>query len=138
MRELNCAHVLTAADAPVAGSHTIRIDGDRIAAVAAAPGANGKRLFAMPALVNAHDHARTESAQRDADHAGAQPGGARVKPAKSNPGDTIQDTSVQPSPAASAACIARVAAARSAASNAAETLACFDAQGAYQAALPQP
>ena len=61
MRELNCAHVLTAADAPVAGSHTIRIDGDRIAAVAAAPGANGKRLFAMPALVNAHDHARTLS-----------------------------------------------------------------------------
>ena len=36
MRELHCAHVLTAADAPAVGAHTIRIDGDRIAAVEAA------------------------------------------------------------------------------------------------------
>ena len=33
MRELHCAHVLPDADAPVAGAHAIRIDGDRIAAV---------------------------------------------------------------------------------------------------------
>jgi cytosine/adenosine deaminase-related metal-dependent hydrolase len=58
MRELHCAHVLTAADAPVAGPHTIRIDGDRIASVAASV-VSGKRLLAMPALTNAHDHART-------------------------------------------------------------------------------
>jgi 5-methylthioadenosine/S-adenosylhomocysteine deaminase len=61
MRELHCAHVLPAADAPVGGAHTIRIDGDRIAAVEAAPAFGGKRLFAMPAPANAHDHARTLS-----------------------------------------------------------------------------
>jgi len=58
MRELHCAHVLTAADAPVAGRHAIRIDDDRVASVAASV-VSGKRLLAMPALTNAHDHART-------------------------------------------------------------------------------
>jgi cytosine/adenosine deaminase-related metal-dependent hydrolase len=60
MRELHCAHVLTAADAPAGGPHTIRIDGDRIAAVEAAKPAS-KRLLALPALTNAHDHARVIS-----------------------------------------------------------------------------
>jgi 5-methylthioadenosine/S-adenosylhomocysteine deaminase len=61
MRELHCAHVLGAPDVPVAGPSSIRIDGERIAAVEPAPAAGPKRLFAMPALVNAHDHARTLS-----------------------------------------------------------------------------
>jgi cytosine/adenosine deaminase-related metal-dependent hydrolase len=60
MRELHCAHVLPGADAAVGGAHTIRIDGDRIAAVeAATPPA--RRLLALPALTNAHDHARVTS-----------------------------------------------------------------------------
>ena len=60
MRELHCAHLLPAADAPVVGAHTIRIDGDRIAAVEAGKPAS-RRLLALPALVNAHDHARVTS-----------------------------------------------------------------------------
>jgi len=57
MRDINCAHVLTAADKPAARNHTIRIDGERIAAVAPAAGAS-EPLFALPPLANAHDHAR--------------------------------------------------------------------------------
>jgi 5-methylthioadenosine/S-adenosylhomocysteine deaminase len=60
MRELHCAHVLPGADAPVGGAHTIRIDGSRIAAVEAAKPPAG-RLLALPALTNAHDHARVTS-----------------------------------------------------------------------------
>ena len=59
MREYNCAHVLTAADAPVANAQTIRIDGDRIASVAATPAAvHPAPVLALPVLANAHDHAR--------------------------------------------------------------------------------
>jgi 5-methylthioadenosine/S-adenosylhomocysteine deaminase len=61
MRELHCAHVLSAADASVGGAHTIRIDRDRIVAVEEATTTASKRLIALPALVNAHDHARTTS-----------------------------------------------------------------------------
>lgn len=61
MRELDCAYLLHAPEAPVAGPHTIRIDGERIAAVEPARSAGGKRLLAMPAIANAHDHARTLS-----------------------------------------------------------------------------
>ena len=60
MRELHCAHVLPGAAAPVGGAHTIRIDGDRIAAVETAK-APVRRLLALPALTNAHDHARLTS-----------------------------------------------------------------------------
>ena len=60
MRELHCAHVLTAADAPVGRRHTIRIDGDRIAAVEAAKPRSPGALLALPALANAHDHARVD------------------------------------------------------------------------------
>jgi cytosine/adenosine deaminase-related metal-dependent hydrolase len=60
MRELHCAHVLPAADAPVGGAHTIRLDGDRIVAVEAAQFPS-RRLLAMPALTNAHDHGRVTS-----------------------------------------------------------------------------
>ncbi len=60
MRELNCAHVLRDADAPVGGPHVVRFEDDRITAVEA--GRTGtRRLLAMPALTNAHDHARTIS-----------------------------------------------------------------------------
>ena len=58
MREIACAHLLTAADKPAVRDHTIRIDGTRIASVAPASGAS-EQLFALPALANAHDHART-------------------------------------------------------------------------------
>jgi cytosine/adenosine deaminase-related metal-dependent hydrolase len=61
MREIHCAHVLTAADAAVSGGQSIEIEGDRISAVRAEATPAGKRLFALPALVNAHDHARTVS-----------------------------------------------------------------------------
>ncbi len=56
MRELSCAHVLTAADAAATPARTIRIDGDRIAAVE--PASSGEPVLALPVLVNAHDHAR--------------------------------------------------------------------------------
>ena len=59
MRELHCAHVLAAAEAPAAGGRTIRIDGESITAVETRAGAPSERLLAMPVLVNAHDHART-------------------------------------------------------------------------------
>jgi cytosine/adenosine deaminase-related metal-dependent hydrolase len=61
MRELNCAHLLLGADAPVAGAHTIEIDSDRISTVAAINKVGSPRLLVLPALVNAHDHARTLS-----------------------------------------------------------------------------
>jgi cytosine/adenosine deaminase-related metal-dependent hydrolase len=57
MREINCTHVLTAADKAAVGHHTIRLDGERITAVEPARGAT-ESLFALPALANAHDHAR--------------------------------------------------------------------------------
>src|SRR5438105_13232739 len=60
MRELHCAHVVADADASAGGAHFIRIDDNRIAAVEAAkPGV--RRLLALPALTNAHDHARVTS-----------------------------------------------------------------------------
>ena len=58
MREIACAHVLTAADKAAVRDHAIRIDGARIVAVAPATSAS-EPLFALPALANAHDHART-------------------------------------------------------------------------------
>src|SRR5207247_8957746 len=57
---LTCSSIQPTADAPAAGGHAIRIDGDRIVAVEPAkPG--GGRLLALPALTNAHDHARVTS-----------------------------------------------------------------------------
>ncbi len=57
MRELVCAHVLSAAGKAAVRDHAIRLDGARVAAVAPASGAV-EPLFALPALANAHDHAR--------------------------------------------------------------------------------
>jgi cytosine/adenosine deaminase-related metal-dependent hydrolase len=59
MRELHCAHVLTAADKPASATRTIRIDGESIAAIEAARPGAAEPLLAMPLLANAHDHART-------------------------------------------------------------------------------
>jgi cytosine/adenosine deaminase-related metal-dependent hydrolase len=58
MRELHCAHVLTAPDAPAVAARTIRIDGERIATVAPLGSAPAEPLLALPVLANAHDHAR--------------------------------------------------------------------------------
>ena len=57
MRDITCAHMLTAADTAAARDHTIRLDGARIAAVGPASGP-AEPLLALPALANAHDHAR--------------------------------------------------------------------------------
>jgi 5-methylthioadenosine/S-adenosylhomocysteine deaminase len=56
MRELNCAHVLTAADKAAVRDQSIRIEGERVASVE--PASRSEPLFALPALANAHDHAR--------------------------------------------------------------------------------
>jgi cytosine/adenosine deaminase-related metal-dependent hydrolase len=56
MREINCAHLLTAADLAAVRDHSIHIDGERVAAIE--PCASAEPLFALPALANAHDHAR--------------------------------------------------------------------------------
>jgi cytosine/adenosine deaminase-related metal-dependent hydrolase len=58
MRSINCAYLVEAADKPVASHRTIRIDGGQIRAVATAVAADVEPLFALPALVNAHDHGR--------------------------------------------------------------------------------
>src|SRR3954471_9207391 len=60
MRELICTHIQPNADAPAAGAHAIRIDADRIVAVEPAK-PPARRLLALPALTNAHDHARVTS-----------------------------------------------------------------------------
>ncbi|HZP79054.1 MAG TPA: amidohydrolase family protein [Pseudolabrys sp.] len=57
MRHIDCAHVLTGADGTVLPAQRIAIDGERIASLGPAPGSSAP-LFAMPALVNAHDHGR--------------------------------------------------------------------------------
>jgi cytosine/adenosine deaminase-related metal-dependent hydrolase len=57
MREINSMHVLTAADKATVNNCTIRLDGARIAVVEPASKAV-ESLFALPALANAHDHAR--------------------------------------------------------------------------------
>jgi 5-methylthioadenosine/S-adenosylhomocysteine deaminase len=57
MRDINCTYVLTAADKAAVSSHAIRLDGERI--VAFEPSTRAcEPLFALPALANAHDHAR--------------------------------------------------------------------------------
>jgi 5-methylthioadenosine/S-adenosylhomocysteine deaminase len=60
MRELICTHIQPSADAPAAGAHVIRIEADRIVAVEPAK-PDVRRLLALPALTNAHDHARVTS-----------------------------------------------------------------------------
>ena len=57
IRELHCAHALTAPEASP-GARTIRIDGERIAAVEETAPGRTEPVLALPALANAHDHAR--------------------------------------------------------------------------------
>jgi cytosine/adenosine deaminase-related metal-dependent hydrolase len=60
MRDLHCSHLQPDAASPALGPHVVRIDGDRIHAVApVAP--PSRRLLALPALTNAHDHGRAVS-----------------------------------------------------------------------------
>jgi 5-methylthioadenosine/S-adenosylhomocysteine deaminase len=57
-RAIDCAYLIAGSSAPIAARQTIQIDGGKITAVAAMSGAPESSLLAMPALVNAHDHAR--------------------------------------------------------------------------------
>ena len=59
MRDLHCAHVLTAAGRAGRAGGTIRIDGERIAAVEPHRAASRGRCWRCRPFANAHDHART-------------------------------------------------------------------------------
>jgi cytosine/adenosine deaminase-related metal-dependent hydrolase len=56
MRKISCAYVIARADKPAAAAQDITIDGGTIASVSAA--SNASDIFALPALVNCHDHGR--------------------------------------------------------------------------------
>jgi cytosine/adenosine deaminase-related metal-dependent hydrolase len=58
MRTINCAHLIEAADRPVAASRRIQIQDGRLHAIANIAAADAEPLFVLPALVNAHDHGR--------------------------------------------------------------------------------
>src|ERR1700734_870875 len=58
MRTINCAHLIEAADRPVASGRQIQIQDDRLPAIADNAAADPDPVFALPALVNAHDHGR--------------------------------------------------------------------------------
>ena len=58
MRCINCAHLVEAADKPVARDRQVQISDGHIHAVADIAPACAEPLFVLPALVNAHDHGR--------------------------------------------------------------------------------
>jgi len=58
MRTINCAHLIEAADVPVASGRQIQIQDGRLQAVAQIAAKDAEPLFVLPALVNAHDHGR--------------------------------------------------------------------------------
>jgi cytosine/adenosine deaminase-related metal-dependent hydrolase len=58
MRTINCAHLIEAADRPVAAYRQRQIQDVRLHAIAEIAAADAEPLFALPALVNAHDHGR--------------------------------------------------------------------------------
>src|SRR6202451_190639 len=58
MRTINCAHLIEAADRPVAPGRQIQIEDGRRHAITNIPAADADPLCARPALVNAHDHGR--------------------------------------------------------------------------------
>jgi cytosine/adenosine deaminase-related metal-dependent hydrolase len=58
MRTINCAHLLEAADRPVASRRQVTIGDGHVRQVADFTAPDSERLFLMPALVNAHDHGR--------------------------------------------------------------------------------
>jgi cytosine/adenosine deaminase-related metal-dependent hydrolase len=56
MRKISCVYAITRADKPATPAQDITIDGDTIASVGS--GASESDIFALPALVNCHDHGR--------------------------------------------------------------------------------
>jgi cytosine/adenosine deaminase-related metal-dependent hydrolase len=58
MRTIDCALFLEAADQPVVAARRIAIDDRRIGSVTEIASADAEAVFALPALVNAHDHGR--------------------------------------------------------------------------------
>jgi cytosine/adenosine deaminase-related metal-dependent hydrolase len=58
MRTINCAHLIEAADRPVASGRQIQIEDGRLHAITNIAAADAEPLFALPALVNAHVHGR--------------------------------------------------------------------------------
>jgi cytosine/adenosine deaminase-related metal-dependent hydrolase len=58
MRTINCAHLIEAADKPVAANRQIQLDDTCVLAVTPIAPADAEPLFVMPPLVNAHDHGR--------------------------------------------------------------------------------
>ena len=60
MRDLHCTYLQPDATSQALGPHVVRIDGERIHSVAPATPPS-RRLLALPALTNAHDHGRAVS-----------------------------------------------------------------------------
>src|ERR1700733_8267309 len=58
MRTINCAHLIEAADRPVAADRKIQTRGGRGHGMADVAAPDAEPLFGLPALVNAHDHGR--------------------------------------------------------------------------------
>jgi 5-methylthioadenosine/S-adenosylhomocysteine deaminase len=58
MRSINCSYLVEAADKPVTARRQIRIDGGYVREICDAETVDGTPPFALPALVNAHDHGR--------------------------------------------------------------------------------
>jgi 5-methylthioadenosine/S-adenosylhomocysteine deaminase len=59
MRSIDCEFILPDASARVVRNRSIRFDGERIVAIDACDTRERGAILALPALVNAHDHART-------------------------------------------------------------------------------
>jgi cytosine/adenosine deaminase-related metal-dependent hydrolase len=58
MRNVDCTFLLAAAHTRTVRDRSMRIDNGRIAAIGKRKPGNGRSTLVMPALVNAHDHAR--------------------------------------------------------------------------------
>src|ERR1700722_9521338 len=58
MRTINCAHLIEAADRPVAADRQIQIRDGRVHGIAGVAATDAEPLFGLPAGVNAHDHGR--------------------------------------------------------------------------------
>jgi 5-methylthioadenosine/S-adenosylhomocysteine deaminase len=58
MRSINCAYLVEAADKPIAARRQIQIDGSYVRRVSDGERSDPSAVFALPALVNAHDHGR--------------------------------------------------------------------------------